>query len=77
MHQDIPISFEPSFENTLHPSLAGDPLISKPTRRRDGPLAISARMRDWPGKGLGESADRLSLPALGQLWVLLVQGGEN
>ena len=61
-HRHVPSSREPSFENTLQPSRAGDPLISNPTRRREGPFAISAKIRDWPGKGLGESAARRSLP---------------
>jgi hypothetical protein len=36
-------------------------MISSPTLRRIGPLAISASIRERPGKGAADS-DRLSLP---------------
>jgi hypothetical protein len=41
-------------------------VISNPTRRRDGPLAISSRILDFPGKGFGVSTARRSFPARNQ-----------
>lgn len=58
-----PISVLPSAAKTLHPSLAGTPMISNPTRRRFGPFAISSRIRDLPGKGFGASGARRSFPS--------------
>ena len=58
-----PISCIPAESKILHPSRAGDPMISSPTRRRDGPLAISNKILERPGKG-AEDSDRLSFPAV-------------
>jgi hypothetical protein len=57
-----PISCIPAESKILHPSRAGDPMISSPTRRRDGPFAISDKILDRPGNG-AEDSDRLSFPA--------------
>ena len=58
---DIPISSLPCASNTLHPSLAGAPVISNPTRRLFGPDASSLSILDLPGNAAA-SSDRLSFP---------------
>jgi hypothetical protein len=56
-----PTSCIPAESKILHPSRAGEPMISNPTRRRAGPFAISERILERPGKG-AEDSDLLSLP---------------
>jgi hypothetical protein len=56
----LPIIAAPSEVSTSHPSRAGDPVISNPTRRRAGPSFNSFKILEAPGKS---PAARLSLPA--------------